>query len=139
MGGDAAPARDRDAGVVRVGRLPAVDDAGPSTESLASAPTGPSRPPVAPRGVAMMTAQHDGAPRVAGDVFRGGSDERLREYAFEIAVRGTSLHGFVSRRSECRRPSRLHAPTTAMSTAQRPRCRMVKPCANDRTCGLFGR
>ena len=36
--------------------------------------------------VAMMTAHHEGALRMAGDVLRGGSDERLQEYANEMAV-----------------------------------------------------
>ena len=38
------------------------------------------------RFVAMMTAHHGGALRMAGDVLRGGSDERLQEYANEMAV-----------------------------------------------------
>ena len=38
------------------------------------------------RFVAMMTDHHDGALRMAADVLRGGSDERLQEYANEMAV-----------------------------------------------------
>nr|WP_296064748.1 DUF305 domain-containing protein [uncultured Actinoplanes sp.] len=36
--------------------------------------------------VAMMTAHHRGAQQMAGDVIGGGSDERLREIANEMAV-----------------------------------------------------
>jgi uncharacterized protein (DUF305 family) len=36
--------------------------------------------------VAMMTAHHEGAVRMAGDVVGGGSDEQLREVAGEMSV-----------------------------------------------------
>ncbi|BCJ52524.1 hypothetical protein Asp14428_39990 [Actinoplanes sp. NBRC 14428] len=36
--------------------------------------------------VAMMTAHHRGAIRMAGDVLGGGSDQQLRELANEMAV-----------------------------------------------------
>jgi uncharacterized protein (DUF305 family) len=38
------------------------------------------------RFVAMMTAHHRGAMQMAGDVIKGGRDERLREVANEMAV-----------------------------------------------------
>ncbi|WP_311776101.1 DUF305 domain-containing protein [Paractinoplanes abujensis] len=38
------------------------------------------------RFAAMMTAHHEGALQMAGDVIKGGSDEKLREVANEMAV-----------------------------------------------------
>jgi len=38
------------------------------------------------RFVSMMTAHHKGAQQMAGDVIRGGTDERLSELANEMAV-----------------------------------------------------
>jgi uncharacterized protein (DUF305 family) len=42
------------------------------------------------RFVAMMTAHHRGAQQMAGDVLRGGSDQRLSEMANEMAVEQVS-------------------------------------------------
>jgi len=59
---------------------------GMQTEAAIAALTAASGADFDRRFVTMMTAHHEGAREMAGDVLRGGADQRLNETANEMAV-----------------------------------------------------